>query len=120
MRIVGLRGAITCTENSAAEIAGKTQRMVAELLERNEVAPEDLVSMILTTTDDLDAAFPAAAVRALGFDDVPLLGAREVSVVGSLPRCIRVLVHCYSPRSRAEVQHVYLEGARSLRTDLAG
>jgi len=118
VRVVGLRGAITCTEDTAAEIETRTQRLVTELLTRNEVADADLVSIIVTTTADLTAAYPAGAVRALGFDDVPLLGAVEASVDGGLPRCVRVLVHCYSTRSRAEVQHVYLEEARRLRADL--
>jgi chorismate mutase len=115
---VGLRGAITCAEDSATEIEARTQRLVEELLARNDVADDDLVSVIVTATDDLTAAYPASAIRALGFDDVPLLGARELAVEGGLPRCIRVLVHCYSSRTRAEVQHVYLEDARSLRADL--
>jgi chorismate mutase len=118
VRLVGVRGAITCSEDSASEIESRTQRLVKEMLARNEVADEDLVSVIVTATDDLTAAYPASAVRALGFGDVPLLGAREVSVPGGLPRCIRVLVHCYSNRTRAEVQHVYLEEARQLRADL--
>ena len=118
MRIVGLRGAITCTEDSAAEVEAKTQRLVKEMLVRNEVADEDLVSVIVTTTPDLTSAYPAAAVRALGFGDVPLLGAQEAAVAGGLPRCVRVLIHCYSPRARSEVQHVYLEEARTLRADL--
>ena len=118
MRVVGLRGAITCTEDTRAEIEAKTQRLVKEMLARNDVASDDLVSIMVTATDDLTAAYPASAIRALGFDDVPLLGARELAVDGGLPRCVRVLVHCYSPRSRREVVHVYLEDARSLRTDL--
>lgn len=118
MRVVGLRGAITCTEDTAAEVEGKTQRLVKEMLARNEVADDDLVSVILTTTADLSSAYPAAAVRALGFGDVPLLGAQEATVEGGLARCIRVLIHCYSPLSRSEVQHVYLEEARTLRADL--
>ncbi len=115
---MGLRGATTCDENSAAEIQQKVQELFGALLDRNGVTDDDLVSVIVTTTDDLDAIYPASAVRALGFDDVPLLGAREAEVVGGLPRCVRILVHCYSDRSRAEVQHVYLGDARSLRTDL--
>ena len=118
MRVVGLRGAITCTEDTKAEIEAKTQRLVKEMLARNDVAGDDLVSIMVTATDDLSAAYPASAIRALGFDDVPLLGARELSVDGGLPLCVRVLVHCYSARSRKEVVHVYLEDARSLRTDL--
>ncbi len=118
MRVVGLRGAITCTEDTAAEVEAKTQRLVTEMLARNEVANDDLVSVIVTTTADLTSTYPAAAVRALGYGDVPLLGAQEADVEGGLPRCVRVLIHCYSPRSRAEVQHVYLEEARTLRADL--
>ncbi len=118
MRVVGLRGAITCTEDTASEIEAKTQRLVKEMLARNEVADDDLVSIIVTATDDISAAYPASAVRGLGFADVPLLGARELAVEGGLPRCIRVLVHSYSDRRRAEVQHVYLEDARTLRADL--
>ena len=118
VRVVGLRGAITCSEDTASEVEDKTQRLVKELLARNEVADADLVSVIVTTTPDLTSTYPASAVRALGYDDVPLLGAQEAAVEGGLPRCIRVLVHCYSERSRAEVQHVYLEEARALRADL--
>jgi chorismate mutase len=116
--MVGLRGAITCSEDTKAEIEAKTQRLVKELLARNDVATEDLVSVFVTATEDLTASYPATAIRALGFDDVPLLGAREITVEGGLPRCIRVLVHCYSERTRPEVTHVYLEDARVLRTDL--
>jgi chorismate mutase len=119
VRLVGLRGAITCAENSKAEIDAKTQRMVQELLTRNAVGPDDIVSVIFTTTDDLTAEFPATAARALGLDDVPLLGTREANIEHGLPLCIRVLVHCYSDRPRAEIRHVYLEGARALRRDLA-
>lgn len=118
MRVVGLRGAITCSEDTAAEVEAKTQRLVKELLARNEVADDDLVSVFVTATPDLTSVYPATAIRALGFADVPLLGAQELAVEGGLPRCIRVLIHCYSARSRAEVQHVYLEEARTLRADL--
>jgi chorismate mutase len=75
VRVVGLRGAITCTEDTKAEIEAKTQRLVKEMLARNDVAGDDLVSIMVTATDDLTAAYPASAIRALGFDDVPLLGA---------------------------------------------
>src|SRR5262249_11768077 len=89
-----------------------------EMLARNDVASDDLVSIMVTATDDLTAGYPASAIRSLGFDDVPLLGARELAVDGGLARCVRVLVHCYSARSRREVVHVYLEDARSFRPDL--
>jgi chorismate mutase len=118
VRVVGLRGAICCSEDTASEVEAKTQRLVKEMLARNEVADDDLVSIFVTATADLTSTYPAAAVRALGYADVPLLGAQEISVEGGLPRCIRVLIHCYSPRRRADVQHVYLEEARTLRADL--
>ena len=118
MRLVGLRGAITCDADTKDEIEEKTQRMVKELLSRNDLAPDDIVSMIFTATEDLSAQFPATAARGLGLDQVPLLGAQEIDVPGSMPRCIRVLVHCYSDKSRDELHHVYLEGARALRGDL--
>ncbi|MGH9026922.1 MAG: chorismate mutase [Acidimicrobiia bacterium] len=118
MRLVALRGAITCTEDTKSEIDANTKRLVSEMLARNEIAHEDLVSVIFTATDDLRSEFPAAAARAVGLGDIPLLCARELNVEGSMPRCIRVLVHCYTGRDRTELHHVYLEDARSLRDDL--
>jgi chorismate mutase len=119
MRLQALRGAITCTEDSKAEIDAKTARLVKELFARNELAHDDVVSIIFTTTPDLTSEFPASAARtALGLDGVALLGAQEQAVPHGTPHCIRVLVHCYSDRSRDEVHHVYLEEARALRGDL--
>jgi chorismate mutase len=121
MRLHALRGAITCTEDSKAEIDAKTARLVKELLTRNELAHDAIVSIIFTSTPDLTAEFPASAARtALGLDGVALLGAQEQAVAHGTPRCIRVLVHCYSERSRDELRHVFLEGATALRSDLAG
>ena len=120
MRLQALRGAITCTEDSKAEIDAKTARLVKELFTRNELAHDDVVSIIFTATPDLTAEFPATAARtALGLDGVALLGAQEQDVPHGTKRCVRVLVHCYSERSRDELQHVFLEGAAALRADLA-
>jgi chorismate mutase len=114
-----LRGAITCTEDSKAEIKAKTARMVKELFARNDITADDVVSMIFTSTPDLHAEFPATAARAaLGLDDVALLGAQEQDVPHGMPRCIRVLVHCYTDRPRDELRHVFLDGAAALRADL--
>jgi chorismate mutase len=88
-----------------------------ELMARNQLAPDALVSCIFTLTEDLDAEFPAVAARRMGLDKVPLMCAREVPVPGSLPRVIRVLVHYYADE-RHESQHAYLRGAKALRTDL--
>ena len=121
MRLQALRGAITCTEDSKAEIDAKTARLVKELFARNELAHDDVVSIIFTATPDLTAEFPATAARtALGLDGVALLGAQEQAVPHGTPHCIRVLVHCYSDRPREQLQHVFLEGAAALRADLAG
>ena len=115
----GIRGATTVDEDDAEQIHIRTQALVREMLSRNDVKADDLVSIIFTATEDIHAAFPATAARELGLDDVPLLGSREITVPGALPRCIRVLVHCYSELTRHEIRHVYLEGARVLRADLA-
>jgi chorismate mutase len=115
-----LRGATTCSEDTKAEIDAKTARLVQELFARNELHPADVVSIIFTATPDLTAEFPATAARAaLDLDDVPLLGAQEQAVAHGVSRCIRVLVHCYSERPRESLAHVFLEGAASLRADLA-
>jgi chorismate mutase len=118
VRLLALRGAITCDENSKAEIDTKTQRLVREMLERNGLAHDDLVSIIFTATDDLTAEFPAAAARAIGLGDVPLLCARELAIDHGMPRCIRVLMHLQLDGPDEVLHHVYLEGARSLRDDL--
>ncbi|MET0628682.1 MAG: chorismate mutase [Acidimicrobiia bacterium] len=119
MKLQALRGAITCDEDSKAEIDAKTTRLVKELFARNGLTNESVVSMLFTATPDLHAEFPASAARAaLSLDDVALMGAQEQDVPHGLPRCIRVMIHCYSDRPRAELQHVFLEGATMLRPDL--
>jgi chorismate mutase len=118
VRVRALRGAITCNENSKQEIEEKTQRLVKELLARNELEHDDLVSVVFTATDDLTAEFPATAARAVGLGDVPLLCARELAIDGGKPLCFRLLVHCYTDRPLDRLHHVYLEGARTLRDDL--
>jgi chorismate mutase len=117
MRLFALRGANSVEANEADAILDATDRLVRELLERNELAADNLVSCIFTLTDDLDAEFPAVAARRLGLDQVPLLCAREVPVPGSLPRVIRALVHYYADEQHRP-RHVYLGEARSLRADL--
>ena len=117
MRLRALRGAITVDQNDAESILAGTEELVHAVMERNQLAPEDLVSCIFTCTPDLDAEFPAVAARGLGLSAVPLLCAREIDVDGALPRVIRLLVHCYAPDGTAP-QHVYLREAVSLRRDL--
>lgn len=117
MKLLALRGAITCDSDTAEEIDHKTQTLVKEMLGRNDVRPDDVVSVIFTATDDLTARYPAAAARAIGLD-VPLLCARELAVHDGMPRVIRALMHVYTDRPRGALHHVYLEDAKQLRDDL--
>ncbi len=117
MRLRALRGAITVEGNEREAILDGTEELVREVMERNSLAPDDIVSCLFTCTDDLDAAFPAEAARRLGLSAVPLLCAKEIDVAGALPRVIRLLVHCYADEG-AQPQHVYLRDAVSLRRDL--
>ncbi len=118
MRLRALRGAITLERDVRDEVMTKTRRLVEAMLARNEVAHDDIVSIIFTATEDITAEFPAAAARAAGLGDVPLLCARELSIEGGTPLCVRVLMHIETDRRRDELAHVYLDGARALRDDL--
>ena len=117
MRLYALRGAITVDRNTAEAILGATEWLMREIMKRNDLVPEDVVSCLFTLTEDLDAEFPAVAARRHGFEQVPLMCAREVPVPGALPRVIRVLMHYYAADSH-QARHVYLGDARRLRTDL--
>ena len=117
MRLFALRGANSVERNDAVAILDATDRLIRELMERNALVPDAMVSCIFTLTDDLDAEFPAVAARRLGMDRVPLLCAREVPVPGSMPRVIRALVHYYATEEHRP-RHVYLGEARALRADL--
>jgi chorismate mutase len=119
MRLRALRGAITVEANTADAILDGTEELLREVLERNGLRTEDLVSCIFTTTEDLNAEFPAVAARRIGLSGVPLLGAREMDRPGALPRVIRLLVHCYADGDQP-AQHVYLREAVQLRQDLEG
>ena len=114
MRLFALRGATTVEHNDRDAILAATDELVVSIMQRNELQGGDVVSCIFTTTEDLDAEFPALAARALG---CPLLCAREIPVPGSMPRVIRVLMHYYAADDH-EPAHVYLAEARALRLDL--
>jgi chorismate mutase len=116
-RLRALRGAISVERNDAGVIVAATRELMTQLMERNDLASEQMVSCIFTATTDLNAQFPAVAARDLGLDRVPLLCSQEIEVPGALERVIRVLIHYYAPDGR-EPQHVYLGEARKLRTDL--
>ncbi|MGI8921171.1 MAG: chorismate mutase [Solirubrobacteraceae bacterium] len=117
MRLFALRGAVSAESNEAAAILAATTALMTELMARNELDGERMVSCIFTLTPDLDAEFPAVAARELGLDRVPLLCAREIPVPGALGRVIRVLLHYYAPEGH-QPNHVYLGQARALRRDL--
>lgn len=116
-RLYALRGAISVSKDDAQEILSATTELMREIMERNTLVPDCVVSCIFTLTDDLTAEFPAVAARALGFERVPLLCAREIPVPGSLPRVIRVLIHYYAEDGH-DAKHVYLGEAATLRADL--
>jgi chorismate mutase len=116
-RLFALRGANTVERNDADAILSATTELMRELMARNELTHEAMVSCIFTLTDDLDAEFPAVAARALGLNRVPLMCMREVPVPGSLPRVIRTMVHYYAEEGH-EPRHVYLGESRVLRADL--
>lgn len=116
-RVVAIRGAISIPEDTAQAIGEGTSELLQEILDRNALSPGDLISVIFTATEDLCAEFPAVAAREMGLSAVPLLCTREIPVVGSLPRCVRVMIHANAPAETA-IRHVYLREARQLRTDL--
>ncbi|MDA8262327.1 MAG: chorismate mutase [Actinomycetota bacterium] len=120
MPLRGLRGATTIERDSREDIISRTKELLAEMLERNQVDKEHLVSIIFTATSDVHGAFPAAAAREMGFGDVPLMCAQELDIEGGTPLCIRILAHIDTPKSRGELRHVYLWGAKGLRDDLPG
>ena len=114
----GVRGATSVDTNEPDVILAATRDLLDRIVSANGLAIEDVTSVIFTATPDLDAAYPAQAAREMGWSNVPLLCMQEMSVVGSLPRCIRVLLHWNTDRSPEQVQHVYLGWARVLRSDL--
>jgi chorismate mutase len=116
--IRAVRGATTVEKNDAEAIAVATRELLTNMLASNEIDVENIVSVLFTTSPDLTAAFPAAAARGIGFQTVPLMCASEIDVPGAKKLCIRVMMHTYSSRSRAEIRHVYLRDAQNLRDDL--
>jgi chorismate mutase len=118
MQVRAARGAIVVGEDTAPSVLDATERLLSELLRRNDVETATLISILFTATEDLRSAFPAEAARRMGMGIVPLMCAREIPVEGSMPSVVRVLMHFHSDRSLAEIAHVYLDGAESLRDDL--
>jgi len=116
-RVYALRGATTVERDTSVDIAERTAELLGVVLDRNDVAIDDIVSVILTATPDLRADFPAVAARSVGLSHTPLLCCQEIPVEGAVERCVRALLHVYLPAG-SDVHHVYLHGARQLRLDL--
>ena len=114
-RLFAVRGATQAEANDAEAILAATEELMRELIERNELEPEAMVSCLFTTTDDLDAEFPAVAARGLGLDAVPLLCCREIPVPGSMPRVIRVMLHFYAPGRPRPGPRLHRRGAEAAR-----
>jgi chorismate mutase len=118
VRVRAVRGATQLDEDSRDHMLERVAEMVTDVMEANSLTVDDFISIIFTATGDLHAEFPAYAARLLGFDDVPLICARELEIGGSMPRVVRMMAHVETHLSRAEVTHVYLHGAANLRRDL--
>jgi chorismate mutase len=114
-----VRGATQLDEDVREHMLERVAEMVTDVMESNRLRVADFISIVFTATSDLVSEFPAYAARRLGFDDVPLLCARELEVEGSMPRVVRMLAHVETELPRAEITHVYLHGAARLRRDLA-
>ena len=113
----GVRGATTVDVDERETILRATRELFALLIRLNEIQSEDVASVIFTTTPDLVSVFPATAARQLGWLDIPLLCSHEISVPGSLQKCIRILIHWNTDKDQKEIQHAYLREARILRPD---
>lgn len=119
MAVRGIRGATTASKNTRDEILAATREMLDILVEANNLHPDDVASAYFTTTPDLNAEFPAVAARQMGWTHVPLMCGHEMNVPGSLPMCIRVLLHVNTDLGPHDIHHVYIRGARALRPDLS-
>jgi chorismate mutase len=116
--VLALRGAITLERDEREHLLERVRELLTEMLDRNAVEHDDVISILFTATPDVHSAFPAAAAREMGLGDVPLICAQELDIEGAMPLCIRVMMHLTTSLGRAELRHVYLEQARSLRDDL--
>ena len=118
MLVRGIRGATTVESNTREDILDAARELLDAIVTANELPHEHVASILFSTTVDLNAEFPAVAARELGWTDVALECVHEMNVPGSLPKCLRILMHVNTERSAAEIQHIYLRGARVLRRDL--
>lgn len=119
MSVRAIRGATQVEANTAEAISAATQELILEILKVNSLGPDDVISVLFTSSPDLDAAFPAAAARSVGFESTPLICSVEIDVAGALPRTVRVMAHVETELSKSEIAHIYLHGAKALRRDIA-
>ncbi|MGA3148121.1 MAG: chorismate mutase [Acidimicrobiales bacterium] len=113
-----VRGATTVDHDTPEAITERVVALLEQILDRNGLVEADIISILFTATEDIVSTFPATAARSMGLGAVPLICARELAITGSVPHCIRVMLHVESERSRDDIHHVYLEGAQGLRDDL--
>lgn len=113
-----IRGAITVDVNKKDLIIEGTKELLQKIVEANNICEDDIISIIFSVTNDLDAAFPAAAAREMGWTSIALMCTNEINVPGSLEKCIRVLMHINTDKSNKDIKHIYLKKARTLRPDL--
>ena len=118
MSVRAVRGATQLETDTRDHMLDRVAEMVRGVVEANDLDVADFISIIFTATSDLHAEFPAYAARLLGFDDVPLICARELEIEGSMPRVVRMMAHIETDLPRADITHVYLHGAATLRSDL--
>lgn len=119
MSVRAIRGAVQVDANERDAVLEATTELVSEVMTRNALTTDDVISVLFTATPDLTAAFPALAARKLGFTEVPLMCASEIAVAEGMPRVVRLMAHVETDRPRSELHHVYLRGAQALRLDIA-
>jgi chorismate mutase len=119
MVVRGIRGANSVAADEPGQVLAATRELLEAICQANEIADfTQICSAIFTTTSDLTSTFPAEAARSMGMELVPLLCATEIPVPGSMPRCIRVLLHVNTAKTQDEIRHVYLGEAKKLRPDM--
>jgi len=117
-QVRAFRGATQLAEDTSTQMTSAVTELLREIMSQNGLEDGDLISVFFTATQDLVSDFPATGARSMGFGDVPLMCAAEIAVVGSLPRCVRVMLHARTTRERGDIKHIYLRGASVLRKDL--
>ncbi|MEN8906676.1 MAG: chorismate mutase [Clostridiales bacterium] len=118
MKVLAVRGATTVNNNDSVEIIDETKKLLSDIIEKNSIDLEDIISVIFTMTDDLNDSFPAIAARQIGWKDIPLMCMKELNVKDSLEKCIRVMFYINSEKERKDVKHIYLNKSKILRPDL--